>query len=131
MPNFSILSTNSFFFVWFFGLLGVSLRFWLDRIFTIKFSQSWASTLIINLTGSFVLGLIVGLPKLKEPSLLNLKMGLMVGLCGGFTTFSTLSYLMLKFIDDGNILYAVLYGVGSLVAGLGAIYLGLLLGKLF
>lgn len=129
MSNFSFF-TSAYFFVAIFGLIGVSLRLFLDHLFTLKYSQAWLSTLIINLVGSFALGIIVGLTKLKEPSLMNLKLGLMVGLCGGFTTFSTLSYLMLKFIDEGQFFNAALYGVGSLVVGLIAIYLGVLFGRI-
>ena len=75
----------------------------------------WA-TFLVNVVGSFLLGLfVVGLPEAgyRRPLL-------MAGFCGGLTTFSTLQLELLEMFDEGSTGLAVLYLAGSIVAG----YLG-------
>jgi CrcB protein len=54
---------------------------------------------------------------------------LATGFCGGFTTFSTFSYENLNLLKSGNYTYFLLYVAGSLVIGIFATWLGLLLIK--
>ncbi len=73
------------------------------------------ATMIINLLGSFVIGLIVGFA--QKNSNLNPKviMFIKVGFCGGFTTFSTFSLESLGLFQSGSYLIAILYMTLSFV----------------
>jgi fluoride exporter len=125
----NLFFSYSFFTVAFFGAVGVTLRFWLDQILLSKGSHFWLSTLLINIVGSFMLGFFAELSQLRSPLALTLKTGLIIGLCGGFTTFSALSMNMLRLLEEGNILGSMTYGIGSLLMGVYAVYLGMCLGR--
>lgn len=81
-------------------------------------------TLGINVVGSFLIGfLVVHFTKNSnlDPHLL---LFLKVGICGGFTTFSTFSLESMQLIQDGNVPAAVLYIVASVILGLIAVFAG-------
>jgi fluoride exporter len=83
-------------------------------------------TLLINVSGSFVLGLIGGLIAQRAiPNADAVRLALGVGFCGGFTTFSTFEFETNALLEDGVWLTAVMNVVLSLVAGLVAVRLGL------
>jgi len=81
-------------------------------------------TLLVNITGSFVIGLLFGL-SLKENGLSeNWKLFLATGLCGGFTTFSAFSMENLSLLQNGKYLIALVYITISIVLGLVAAFAG-------
>lgn len=82
----------------------------------------WA-TLLVNVTGAFVLGtLVAGGPRRPtEPKWLTALMG--PGVCGALTTFSTLQVELLDLLDAGRAGLAALYALTSITAGLCAIAL--------
>jgi CrcB protein len=84
------------------------------------------ATLIINLTGAFVLG--VATTGLASPSQLPMRLLMGVGFLGGYTTFSTLSFETLALARRGEMGYAWLNIAASLVGGLVAAALGMALG---
>ncbi len=80
-------------------------------------------TLTVNVVGSWVLGLLVGLSLHRTvPDPVTLSVG--TGLCGALTTYSTFSYETLRLYEDGARLLSVINTALSLVAGLGAAALG-------
>lgn len=84
------------------------------------------ATLLINLSGSFLLGLIGGLVaqrSIAHADAVRLAMG--VGFCGGFTTFSNFELEIHALFEDGIWLPALTYMFVSLFAGLLAVRLGL------
>ena len=87
-------------------------------------------TLLVNLIGSFLLGLVLGLADhlVLHPQVM---LFLTIGLLGAFTTFSTLSYESWALIEVGSYSKALLNMVGSLLLGLVAVLLGLALGRAF
>jgi CrcB protein len=89
----------------------------------------WA-TFIANVSGCLLIGLLMGL--LERYSALNgeLRLLLIVGLCGGYTTFSTLSAENLKLLEAGHYITLALYVAGTLLLGLLALWIGSLLAKL-
>ena len=84
-----------------------------------------AGTMAVNLTGSFLLGLILRYA-LDTPTLTpEVRAFLTVGLCGGYTTFSTFSYETLSLLRDGEWTRAGLYATLSIVLAVGATILGI------
>ncbi len=86
-------------------------------------------TMIVNILGSFVLGFIMYY--LDEKKLLSpqMRLFLTVGLCGGFTTFSTFSYETLNLIKNSQFLLATTNVIGSVLLCLIAIYLAYIVSK--
>lgn len=86
-------------------------------------------TLVVNITGSFVLGFIMYYLDEKEFLSPQMRLFLTVGLCGGFTTFSTFSYETLNLIKNSQFLLAASNVLGSVFLCLIAIYLAYVLSK--
>lgn len=88
-------------------------------------------TFTVNVLGSLLLGMILGLA-LKYPapnSTLTVLFG--VGFCGGFTTFSTFAVENQAFLRSGDLYNFFLYTFGSLLAGILAVFAGVALARLF
>ncbi len=97
------------------GGLGANARYWLGEYFK---ARHWSDefpwhTFAINVLGSFVLGLVAVL--LKDRPAWALFLG--VGVCGGFTTFSTFSVEALAMLEKGRTSSAAVYALGSVFAG--------------
>jgi CrcB protein len=83
-------------------------------------------TLVVNVTGSFLLGLFLRYG-LETPTLTpELRAFLTIGFCGGYTTFSTFSYEAVALLEDGQWSRAAFYMGASLLLSLTATLLGLL-----
>ena len=99
------------------GTLRYLLTAWTLRIFGGGFPYG---TLAINLVGSLLIGLFLGLGNLSP----TIRVGLTVGLLGGFTTFSAFSFETLRLLQDGSWGAALLYVAASVLGGVGACFLG-------
>jgi fluoride exporter len=86
-------------------------------------------TFVINVTGSLLLGLLFTLFSERVSVDPWVRTGLMVGLLGAYTTFSTFSLETYRLIESGAIGLACANAVGSLAAGLGAVYIGAVIGR--
>ena len=84
-------------------------------------------TLVVNLLGCFVIGFLGVLADQKFLLNANVRLFLMVGLLGAFTTFSSLIYESWKLLQDGEVMLASVNLLGSVVFGLLALWLGSLL----
>jgi CrcB protein len=78
-------------------------------------------TLIINVTGSFLIGSFVGLFAAKWDLSQAMRIFLTVGICGGFTTFSTFSLDTYYLIERGQTLASFAYMMGSVALSVGAL----------
>jgi CrcB protein len=87
-------------------------------------------TLSVNVIGSFLLGFIIFFLGEREIISAEMRLFLTVGICGGFTTFSTFSYETLALFQESEFLYASLNIVLNVVLSLIAIYLAYLLSKI-
>jgi CrcB protein len=88
-----------------------------------------AGTLLINVTGSFLLGAILRYG-VETPTLTpELRAFLTLGFCGGYTTFSTFSYEALALLEDGEWGRAGIYIGLSLLLSLAATFLGFALAR--
>jgi len=86
------------------------------------------STFVINVSGSFLIGIVLGLATEGVLSA-EARLFLAVGVLGGYTTFSTFSYETLELLADGTIGAFLLNVLGQLAAGLAAVALGLALSR--
>jgi fluoride exporter len=84
-------------------------------------------TLFVNVTGSFLIGALVESFALRWNVDPALRIFLVVGICGGYTTFSAFSLEVMAMISRGAVVHAAVYIVGSVVVSLGALYAGLFL----
>jgi len=86
-----------------------------------------AATLAVNLSGSLLLGLLVGLVGGRVDVVI--RTGLFIGLLGGFTTFSTFSVETISLFRDGDAFQAVGNVVVSVLGGLTVAWIGLIVGE--
>jgi fluoride exporter len=108
------------------GAVGALLRFLVDGAVKHRRSPTfpWA-TLLINVTGSLLLGALAGAVIAGAPTALQQVLG--TGFCGGYTTFSTASFEAVRLLEQRRVPAAAGYAVGTLVASTAACALGLLL----
>lgn len=114
------------------GFIGSVLRFLVGRYFQFNVDSvfPWA-TLIVNLLGSFVIGLVYGISEKGNVLSPQWRIFLTVGLCGGFTTFSSFSNDALLLMQGKEWLRFAAYSGFSFFFGLMAAYLGRTFMKLF
>src|SRR5674476_624027 len=118
------------------GALGSVSRFWLNGLISEKFGATFPwGTLAINVTGSFAIGIIGALAipegRMDSQSRIFATQFLMIGVCGGYTTFSSFSLQTLNLANDGEWLYAGANILFSVVLCPVAVWLGYLLGATF
>ena len=89
-------------------------------------STGLPATLVVNILGCFLIGLLIGYTERLPKDFLLLAT---TGFCGGFTTFSTFSLDSLKMLQKGEYLLAFIYVGLSVVVGLAATWLGYWLAK--
>ena len=113
------------------GFIGSVARFLVSRLNTrIDWLSMPVGTLTVNVLGSLLIGFLIGISE-KSPILtVEWRMFLMVGLCGGFTTFSSFSGENLMLLRNGQFLPLLLYTALSILLGFTAVYLGYLSTKL-
>jgi CrcB protein len=111
------------------GFLGAVARYWVGGWVSRRMGTSFPyGTLVINVSGSFVLGLIMGL--LDGHALVPaVRLAMAIGFVGAYTTFSTFSYETMQLLESGAALLAGANVIGSVLAGLAAVVLGLAAGR--
>jgi CrcB protein len=113
------------------GAIGTIARFWLDRTVSARIGETFPwGIFVINVTGSFLIGLLFALigPNGRWTVGPTVRTFFMVGICGGYTTFSSFSLNTLNLARAGQLLYAGANVVLSVVCCLLAVWLGYLLG---
>lgn len=114
------------------GAIGSMLRYGAG-ILSLKFSPDnfpWG-TFIINILGSFCIGIIIGLLAHAQNWSEEIRLFAVVGVLGGFTTFSAFSLDTVLLFERGQYLYAGLYVAGSVLISIAATFLGLFLIRTF
>jgi fluoride exporter len=117
------------------GALGSVGRYWLNGIISNHVGTFPLGTLVINVTGSFLIGIFGALTipegRMDSQTRIAATQFLMVGICGGYTTFSSFSWQTLNLLRDREWLYAGGNMVLSVVLCMIAVWLGFMLGSLF
>jgi CrcB protein len=112
------------------GAFGAVMRYvvanwvyaWLGRDFPY-------GTLSVNIIGSFLMGLLTIIILQKSALDPAIKLGVMVGFLGAFTTFSTFSIDTLNLLEKGDVILATVNVFTSVISCIVAVWLGMLLGK--
>ncbi|MDP9836701.1 CrcB protein [Neorhizobium huautlense] len=113
------------------GAVGSVFRYlvgiWAVRLFGPAFP--WG-TLAINVVGSFAIGLFLEMILRRFGGSTELRLLLMTGLCGGFTTFSSFSLDFVGLVERGAMPLGIAYLIASVVLSIGATFLGLFIGRM-
>ncbi|MBN1144863.1 MAG: fluoride efflux transporter CrcB [Bacteroidales bacterium] len=116
---------KNFFLVGIGGFIGSIARYYVSKlnlqydIFSIP-----VGTLTVNVLGSFIIGILTGISAKSELLSAEWRLFLMVGLCGGFTTFSSFTNENLMLMHNGQFLTVLIYTSLSIILGFIAVYLG-------
>jgi CrcB protein len=116
------------------GAAGTLLRYVISGLVAVRFGETFPwGTLIINVTGSFVIGFFATLTGPDGRLFVSgpTRQFVMVGICGGYTTFSSFSLQTLNLMQDGEWLYAGGNIIGSVVLCLVFVWLGAIAGTAF
>ena len=107
------------------GFIGSVARYFISMLnLNIDFFSIPFGTLLVNVIGSFIIGVLTGISEKSELLTLELRLFLMVGLCGGFTTFSSFTNENLMFLHNGQFLSILLYTGLSIFLGFIAVFFG-------
>lgn len=107
------------------GAIGSALRFAVSDILRrlpALASLPWA-TLFVNVTGSFVIGWYLRSAVSADASP-QLRAFIAIGICGGYTTFSTFALENAQLLENGLIARAAIYAIASVALSIGATFLG-------
>lgn len=109
------------------GLLGAVFRY-LTTLATQELSMTFPyGTLISNLLGCFVIGIVATLAMGSTLLSTEARLFLATGVCGGYTTLSSLVYELAKFVEDGEFMHASIYFAATFIGAVLAFYLGTIL----
>ena len=111
------------------GFVGATARYWLAGWLATRLGAAFPyGTFVINVSGSFALGLLMGAVETHAVSPV-IRIAVAIGFLGAYTTFSTFTYETLRLVEDGSLLLAIANVLGSLVLGFGSAIVGVALGR--
>ncbi len=108
------------------GLARYAAATWISKRLAGSFP---AGTFAVNVSGSFLIGLLMTLLTEQFRPHPNLRLFLVVGFLGGYTTFSSLQYETLQAVRTGERWIALLYVSGSVILGYLAVWLGMMMAR--
>lgn len=112
------------------GALGSVLRFWVGDYVSNRMGTRFPyGTFIINVTASFLIGLILTLLAERSHWSPNWRYFIPIGFIGGYSTFSTFEFETFRSFQDGEVLMAGLNIVLSVVVGFVSVWLGVITGR--
>lgn len=112
------------------GGLGSIIRY-LTSVIANKYFHSIfpLATFITNIMGCFIIGVLLGVFDRQSLTNPDLKALLIIGFCGGYTTFSAFAAENIKMLQSGYLFTALIYVTTSVLLGLLAVWLGLIVTK--
>lgn len=109
------------------SFIGGILRYLLSVIIQTKTNSIFPfATFLINITGCFLIGIVIALSN-RGSLTEEWRLFLATGILGGFTTFSAFSYETVSMLRSGESSYAIVYMLLSVLLGLFATYIGIVL----
>ncbi len=112
------------------AILGANARYWIGDWSAQKWGAAFPfGTVLINMTGSFLIGLFLTLATERFMIDPRWRLLIAVGFLGAYTTFSTFSFESFSLINRGQWLLGVLNALGSTLVGILAVSLGVLVAK--
>jgi CrcB protein len=112
------------------GFIGTAMRYLVQvQVEKLMGSTFPLGTFLVNIAGSLIIGIVYGLAERGNILGPEWRLFLAVGLCGGFTTFSTFSADTLNLLKDNSIIQLLSYTGGSVLLGLLSVYVGLILAR--
>lgn len=111
------------------GAMGTVARYLLEAHHPIPAGSFPWPTLLVNLSGSFAIGLLIPLTEHVTPRALLVRPLVIVGLLGGWTTYSTLAVDATLLGKDGDIVTCIAYLVATVAGGLALVVLGHSIGR--
>ena len=109
------------------GFLGANARYWIGGWIQDRWGTEFPwSTFVINVTGSFILGLFVTLTteRFLVRNVLPLRLLIAIGFVGAYTTFSSYEYEILWLVEQGRVAAALAYVAASNLLGFAAVLAG-------
>ena len=109
------------------GAIGSAARFWVSGLVAQRIGPTFPfGTLVVNVTGSLIIGVLAAMNVPEGRWMLSpgTREFLMIGICGGYTTFSSFSLQTLALAQDGEWFRAAANSVASVVLCLAAVWLG-------
>lgn len=112
------------------GALGATCRLLVGRFMLSYMGPGFPwGTLTVNIAGSFLIGFLIELLALRINASHTMQGFLVIGVLGGFTTFSAFSLEVGLMIEKGQLSTAALYAFGSIFMGVAALFAGIFAGK--
>jgi CrcB protein len=112
------------------GALGALARYGLEGAVSRRSPGAFpVGTFVVNVTGAFVLGFVFTLMTERLETAPWLRSTVTIGFLGAYTTFSTLAFESYRLGEDGAWALAAANVLGSMAAGLSAVYLGVVAGR--
>ncbi|MCP4393775.1 MAG: fluoride efflux transporter CrcB [Alphaproteobacteria bacterium] len=112
------------------GAVGASARYVVSIIIGELLGKAFPyGTMTVNIIGSLVMGVLLGLMAMKWNVSQELRSFLIVGVMGGFTTFSSFSMDFAYLFEKGEMMHGFYYVAGSVLLGLGAFFTGMQITK--
>ncbi|GCL59443.1 fluoride efflux transporter CrcB [Microcystis aeruginosa] len=114
------------------AIFGALSRFYIAKLIESIFGQEWQvfGTFFINISGCLIIGYIFTIVR-ENIRIISPELGLMLatGFCGSYTTFSTYSLEVNKFLEQGNLTFGLIYWMGSVLGGMIALKIGVILAR--
>ena len=112
------------------GAIGSMLRYAVQKIFQVQSAAAFPTgTLLVNIAGCFLIGILSGMVSRSLSWNEEMKLLLMTGFCGGFTTFSAFTLEGIGLLKENKTALFLIYLTASVVGGLLATFIGIRIAK--